>query len=156
MPKHSFKRIAAFVVLGVACVGLWFTYVPGHWLTRVKFGTVTVDDHPAQADVYIGHPTQNEAEAIAFVHVPAVGDYFLDFEGEAYREASNHEFVRFSVSVRRNSCLVADARERPEWTAFDKRYGAFQWAERHARSSPVARRAESADGWIEPGPVFAR
>jgi hypothetical protein len=100
MSKHSFKLIAAFVVFGVAaCVGLWFMYVPGHWLTRVSFGTVTVDDHPAQADVYIGHPTQNEAEAIAFVHVPAVGDYFLDFEGEAYREASNHEFVRFNRGV---------------------------------------------------------
>ena len=26
----------------------------------------------------------------------------------------------------------------------------------HARSSPVAPHAQSADGWIEPGPVFAR
>jgi hypothetical protein len=38
----------------------------------------------------------------------------------------------------------------------DERYGAFQCPDGHARSSPVARRAESADGWIEPGPVFAR
>jgi hypothetical protein len=99
MSKHSLKLIAAFVVLGVACVSLWFLYVPGHWLTRVGFGTVTVDDRPAQADLYIGHPAQNQAEAIAFVHVPAVGDYFLDFEGEAYREASNHEFVRLNRGV---------------------------------------------------------
>jgi hypothetical protein len=66
MSKHSLKLIAAFVVLGVACVSLWFLYVPGHWLTRVGFGTVTVDDRPAQADLYIGHPAQNQAEAIAF------------------------------------------------------------------------------------------
>lgn len=100
MSKHSFKLIAAFVVFGLACMGLWLMYVPGHWLTRVVgFGTVTVDNRPAQADLYIGHPTYNEAEAIAFVHVPAVGDYLLDFEGEAYREASKREFVRFNRGV---------------------------------------------------------
>lgn len=97
--RHSFKLIAAFGVLAVACVGLWFMYVPEHWLTRVGFGTVTVDNRPAQADLYIGHPTENEAEAIAFVHMPAVGDDFLDLEGEAYREASSHEFVRFDRGV---------------------------------------------------------
>jgi len=36
----------------------------------------------------------------------------------------------------------------------DERYGAFQCPDGHTRSSPVARRAESADGWVEPGPVF--
>ena len=68
-------------------------------IARVAFGTVAVDDRPVQADVYIGHPTQNEAEAIAFVHAPRVGDYFLDFEGEGYREASKHEYVRFNRGV---------------------------------------------------------
>ena len=38
----------------------------------------------------------------------------------------------------------------------DDRYGAFQGPAGHARPSPVAGRAESADGWIELGAVFAR
>ena len=36
---------------------------------------------------------QSEAEAIAVVHVPGVGDYFLDFSEETFREASKHELV---------------------------------------------------------------
>jgi hypothetical protein len=85
MSKRSFKFIATLVALAVAtCAGFWFVYAPEHWLTRVEFGTVTVDERSVQADVYIGHPTQNEAEAIAFVHVTRVGDYSPDFEGEGY------------------------------------------------------------------------
>jgi hypothetical protein len=78
--------------------GLWLVFAPVHWLTPFT-GTVTVDEHPSHADLYIGHPTHSEAEAIAFVHVPGVGDYFLDFEQEKYREASSHEFIRFKRGV---------------------------------------------------------
>ena len=39
------------------------------------------------------------AEAIALVHVPGVGDYFLDFEEEEYREASNREFIHVGRSI---------------------------------------------------------
>jgi hypothetical protein len=100
MSKRSLKLTAALVGLCVpACAGLWLVYAPEHWLMPVTFGTVTVDERPVRADVYMGHPTQNEAEAIAFVHVPGVGDYFLDFEGEAYREASNREFVHVNRGV---------------------------------------------------------
>jgi hypothetical protein len=85
--------IAILVVALAISVGLWVAYFPEHWLHRVAFATVTVDDRPVHADVYIGHPTENQAEAIALVHVPGTGDYYLDFEEEEYREASDHEFI---------------------------------------------------------------
>ncbi len=34
-----------------------------------------------------------------------------------------HRHEQFKVSVRRNSCLVADARKRPEWTALTSGMG---------------------------------
>ena len=98
MRKHLFKLIAAFVLFGLIVGGLWVVYAPAHWLTPFA-GTVMVDERPTQADLYIGHPTNSEAEAIAFVHVPKVGNYLLDFEQEKYREASDHEFVRFKRGV---------------------------------------------------------
>ena len=98
MPKRSFKLIAGLLLLAVIAGGLWLLYAPAHWLTPF-IGTVTVDERPAHADLYIGNPTDNEAEAIAFVHVSGVGDYFLDFGQEKYREASSHEFVRFKRGV---------------------------------------------------------
>jgi hypothetical protein len=92
--RVSRKYGIALVILAVAACGLWFAYAPEHWMRQVAFGTVKVDDRPVRADVYIGNPTQSEAEAIALIHVPGVGDYFLGFGDENYREASNHEFVR--------------------------------------------------------------
>jgi len=92
MRKHVLRLLAGLLAFGLICGVLWIVYVPAHWLT--PFGaTVTVDEHPAQADIYIGNPTQNEAKAIAFVQVRGVGDYFLDFENEKYREASSREFI---------------------------------------------------------------
>ena len=86
------------MAFGLICGVLGIVYVPAHWLT--PFGaTVTVDEHPAQADTYIGNPTQNEAEAIAFVHVRGVGDYFFDLENEKFREASSNELIRFKRGV---------------------------------------------------------
>jgi hypothetical protein len=98
MAKHPFKLIAGLFSLALIAGVIWLIYAPAHWLTPFT-GTVTVDEHPAQADLYIGHPTNSEAEAIAFVHVPGVGDYFLDFDQETYREASSKEFVRFKRGV---------------------------------------------------------
>ena len=95
----SRKYGIALGALGIAACGVWFAYTPEHWMRQVAFGTVKVDDQPVRADVYIGNPTQSEAEAIALVHVPGVGDYFLNFDDEHYREASNREFVRLLGGV---------------------------------------------------------
>jgi hypothetical protein len=82
--------VANFLVLV-----MWFSiaYAPQHWLERFDFETVKVDDRPVPATMYIGNPRRSEAEAIAVVHVPGVGDYFLDFSEETFREASKHELV---------------------------------------------------------------
>jgi|SRR5579864_766198 len=74
---------------------MWFSiaYAPAHWLEREDFGSVKVNDHPVAATLYIGNPRLSEAEAIALVHVPGVGDYFIDFSEETFREASKREFV---------------------------------------------------------------
>jgi len=55
--------------------------------------SVRVDDRPIPATMYLGKPRQSEAEAFAVVEVPGVGDYFLNFGEETFREASKHEFV---------------------------------------------------------------
>jgi hypothetical protein len=74
---------------------MWFSiaYAPQHWLERMDFESVTVDGHAVSATMYIGNPRQSEAEAIALVHVPGVGDYFLDFGAETFRAASEHEVI---------------------------------------------------------------
>jgi hypothetical protein len=85
----------ALVIVGVTTSAvLWFVYAPEHWLRQVSFATVKVDGRLVQAEVYLGLPPQREAEAVALVHVPEHGDYFLDFDNETYRETSNREFIR--------------------------------------------------------------
>jgi hypothetical protein len=96
--KALFKVTAGFLLLALTAGAVWLIYAPAHWLTPFS-GAVMVDEHPVQADLYIGHPTDSEAEAIALVHVPGVGDYFLDFKQEKYREASSNEFVHFKRGV---------------------------------------------------------
>jgi len=49
--------------------------------------------------MYIGNPTFSEAEAIALVRVPSVGNYFVDFGSETFREASSQEVVVLPVGV---------------------------------------------------------
>jgi hypothetical protein len=98
MLKNRFKLIAGLLLLTLIAGAFWLIYAPTHWLTPFT-GVVTVGERPAQADLYIGHPANSEAEAIAFVHVQGVGDYFLDFEQEKYREASSKEFMRFKRGV---------------------------------------------------------
>lgn len=82
--------VANFLVLV-----MWFSfaYAPKHWLERFDFETVKIDDRPVPAAMYIGNPWHSEAEAIAIVRVPGVGDYLLDCNGETFREASKHELV---------------------------------------------------------------
>ena len=98
MAKRGFKLVAGLLLLVLIVGGFWFFYAPTHWLKPFT-GTVSVDEHPVESDLYIGHPTDNEAEAIAFVHVPGIGDYFLDFEQEKYRAVSSREFMRFKRGV---------------------------------------------------------
>lgn len=90
--------IAILVLAAAVSVG-WVAYAPEHRLRRVEFATVKVDERPVRSDIYIGHPTENQAEAIALVHVPGMGDWFLDFEEEEYREASNREFIQVGRSI---------------------------------------------------------
>lgn len=80
-------------------VALWFFYSPDHWLRKVQFGTVSVDDHRVQADIYFGEPPFSQAEAIALIHVQNVGDYFLDFGNEKVRQASRSEYLRLPSGV---------------------------------------------------------
>lgn len=85
----------SLLLANILLLTMWFgiAYAPEHWLAREDIGTVTVDDHPVPAVIYIGNPRQSEAEAIALVHVPKVGDYFFDFGEETFREASKNEFI---------------------------------------------------------------
>ena len=79
----------------VALVWLWWSYGPEHWLRRVTdFASVTVDGRPVQAEAFLGHPTDNEAEAFLLVNVSGVGNYLFNFEDEKFREISSNEFVR--------------------------------------------------------------
>jgi hypothetical protein len=98
MSRNIFKIIGGSLLLTLVGGGAWFLYVPKHWLTPF-IGTVTVDERLVRADLYIGNPTDSEAEAIAFVHIPGIGDYLLSFDQEKYREASSNEFMRFKRGV---------------------------------------------------------
>jgi hypothetical protein len=93
-------RLKAGIVLVVSTVVLlWFSY-PEHWLKHVsKLATVTVDDRPVPAEAYLGHPTENEAEAFLLVNISGVGDYLFNFEEESYRQVSRSEFVRLRGGV---------------------------------------------------------
>ena len=93
--RASSFRVGMLLVANFLVPVMWFSiaYAPLHWLERFDFGTVKVDDRLVLATMYIGNPRQSEAEAIAVVHVPGVGDYFLDFSEETFREASRHEMI---------------------------------------------------------------
>ena len=83
-------------------VSLWVCigYAPAHYLRRANLGTVTVDDHSAAAYIYMGHPTDMEAEAFVFVRIEhGGGDYLLNFDSEKARPASESEYVRIPGGV---------------------------------------------------------
>jgi hypothetical protein len=93
------KRVLLVIPAAVAFVVLWLLYSPKHWLRRIDWATVKVDDHAVPATVYTGNPIGREAEAVVLVHVPGVGNYLLSFDTEKYREASSQEFVRFYIGA---------------------------------------------------------
>ncbi len=99
MNRRRWYGIMIVTLVVATCAVTWFAYVPQHWLRRVSFAAVKVDNHPVPAEVYFGSPTYSEAETIALIHVPGVGDYFFDFGSEMYREASNREFIRLGPGV---------------------------------------------------------
>lgn len=74
-------------------------YAPAHYLSRDDFGIVTVDDHPVTASIYLGHPTDMEAEAFVLVRLEQGGDYLLDFDSERARPANRSEYVRIPGGV---------------------------------------------------------
>jgi len=82
-------------------ITLWvvIAYAPEHWLKKVDFGNVKVDERPVPAVVYIGNPTDMEAEAVVLVHVPATSDYFLSFGEERIRLARQHEYIRLPGGI---------------------------------------------------------
>lgn len=87
---------------GVLTLSLWVCvgYAPAHYLSRVEFVSVAVDDHPVAASVYLGHPTDMEAEAFALVRLEHEdGDYLLDFDSEKARPATASEYVRIPGGV---------------------------------------------------------
>ena len=86
---------------GASLITLWVvvTYAPAHWLKRVDFGTVKIDDRPTSACVYIGNATDSEADAIALVHVSGTGDYFLSFGEEKVRLSKEDEYIRLPGGI---------------------------------------------------------
>ena len=89
-------RFGIAIALVTAALGfLWhFCIPPEHWLREVRdFASVNVDDRPVRADVYIGHPTEREAEAFLMVNVAGIGNYLFNFEEESFREVSSSEFI---------------------------------------------------------------
>jgi hypothetical protein len=84
----------ALVLIVAACVSLLLFYLPGHLLWQVDFVNVLVDGRPVQADVFIGHPTGNEAEAFVLVKTQSAGNFLFNLEEENFREVSSREFVR--------------------------------------------------------------
>jgi hypothetical protein len=87
---------------GVLILSLWVSvgYAPAHYLRRIDFASVTVDDHSFEASVYLGHPTDMEAEAFALVRLEhAGGNYLLDFDSERVRPANGSEYVHIPGGV---------------------------------------------------------
>lgn len=86
----------------VILITLWVgvAYAPAHWLRKWDYGTVKIDGRPTPASIYIGNPTDSEAEAVVLVHVPATAaDYFISFEDEKVRTASAREYVRMPGGI---------------------------------------------------------
>ena len=82
-----------FFLLVVGVGWFWFAFSPAHWLRRVDLGTVRVDEHRVDADIFFGEP-DGEAEAVVLVHLKDGRDYFLYFGSETIRPASASEYVR--------------------------------------------------------------
>jgi hypothetical protein len=94
--RRSRYAILATAVLSSVVGWAWYSFVysPKHLLRRINWATVTVDGREVAADVYIGQPTDNEADAFVLVHLPNAGDFLLNLDDESYRESSEHEYIR--------------------------------------------------------------
>ena len=69
-------------------------FTPEHWLRRVPtFGTVTIDDRPVNADLYLGNPTINEADAFLLVRIRGTGSYLFNFLDETYHEVPSKDAI---------------------------------------------------------------
>jgi len=79
-----------------ALMTLWvcIAYAPAHWLSRDDFGSVSVDGHPVPAAVYLGHPTDMEAEDVVLVRLGDGDGYLLDFDSGKVRKVTRSEYVR--------------------------------------------------------------
>jgi hypothetical protein len=86
------------VLLAVGAAGFWFAVSPAHWFRRVDFGTVKVDGHLVDADIFFAEPN-GEAEAIALVRLKDGRDYILDFGSEGWRHGNRSEYVRLLAGV---------------------------------------------------------
>lgn len=86
---------ATLTLANFVLASLWFIfgYAPQHWLSRMEINSVTVGDQEVTAVAYFGNPNQSEAESVALVHVPNVGDYYFDFGQEKYRQTTDRGFL---------------------------------------------------------------
>lgn len=89
----------ALTLGAIVCAVCVLRYAPEHWLHRVRdFGAVTVDGRPVQADVFIAHPTDNEAHAFVLVHLSGA-NFLLNFDDEKFRTVQADEFIRLHWGV---------------------------------------------------------
>jgi hypothetical protein len=49
-------------------------------MAHSRYGAVKINGQQTSGTVYFGYPSDSEAEAVALVDIPGVGDYFLSFE----------------------------------------------------------------------------
>ena len=91
------QMISASVL--ILSLWVWIGYAPAHHLTRVDFATVTVDNRPIAASVYLGHPTDMQAEAFALVRLEHGSGYMLDFDSGKVRPTRDSEYLRIPGGV---------------------------------------------------------
>lgn len=82
--------ILAVIAAAIACLLI----SPQHWLRRESDVRVSVDGQSVGAAVYLGQPTDNEADAYLLVHAQGVVNFMLNFDDQSYRRISQWEFIR--------------------------------------------------------------
>lgn len=89
------------VTSNLILLALWFVfaYSPQHWFGRSWMGSASIGDNKIPAVVYVANPRESEAESIALVRVPNVGDYFIDLGDEKFRDASKSELLPLHYGV---------------------------------------------------------
>jgi hypothetical protein len=92
------KGLLLSFLVAVGAAWYWFAISPAHWLRRVDYGKVKVDERLVDADIFFGNP-DGEAEAIVLVHLKDGHDYFLDFGAAKVRQAHASEYVRILSGV---------------------------------------------------------